>query len=142
MIMRRSWIATLALGVLLAGPHGRVGAFPVDGDQTTLPPKTELNEDALDKPREVFRSEIAGGKSYMINLGNLAFSSPGILGGVARQASVSCGTCHVNGAGNPKFFMPKMSTRPGNFDTTGPLFNPNTNNFVLDPVTIPSLRGA
>jgi cytochrome c peroxidase len=142
MNVHRLGIPLVALGLLLVGAGGRVMAFPVDGDQTTLPPKTELNEDALDKPREVFRSEIAGGKSYMINLGNLAFSSPGILGGVARQASVSCGTCHVNGAGNPKFFMPKMSTRPGNFDTTGPLFNPNANNFVLDPVTIPSLRGA
>ena len=142
MIMRRSWLATLALGILLAGPHGPVAAFPVDGDQTTLPPKTELNEDALDKPREVFRSELAGGKSYMINLGNLAFSSPGILGGVARQAAISCGTCHVNGAGNAKFFMPKMSTRPGNFDTTGPLFNPKADDLLLDPVRIPSLRGA
>ena len=142
MIVHRSWIAGLALGSLIAGFHGRAVAFPVDGDQTTLPPKTELNEDALDKPREVFRSEIAGGKSYMINLGNLAFSSAAILGGVARQAGVSCGTCHVNGAGNAKFFMPKMSTRPGNFDTTGPLFNPKADNLVLDPVRIPSLRGA
>jgi cytochrome c peroxidase len=142
MMARRSWIALLALGILLAGAGGRVEAFPVDGDQTTLPPKTELNEDVLDKPREVFRSEFAGGKSYMINLGNMAFSSPGILGGVARQAAISCGTCHVNGAGNAKFFMPKMSTRPGNFDTTGPLFNPKADNLMLDPVRIPSLRGA
>jgi cytochrome c peroxidase len=142
MTIRHFAIPAIVLGLLLVGAHGPVMAFPVDGDQTTLPPKTELNEDALSKPREVFRSEIAGGKSYMVNLGNLAFSSPGILGGVARQAGVSCGTCHVNGAGNAKFFMPKMSTRPGNFDTTGPLFNPNANDFVLDPVTIPSLRGA
>jgi cytochrome c peroxidase len=142
MIVRHPWIAALALGLLTAGLSGPVAAFPVDGDQTTLPPKTELNEDALNKPREVFRSEFAGGRSYMINLGDLAFSSPAILGGVARQADVSCGTCHVNGAGNAKFFMPKMSTRPGNFDTTGPLFNPKADNFALDPVTIPSLRGA
>ena len=143
MMIRRLWIvAPLALGFLLAPLHGGAGAFPVDGDQTTLPPKSELNEDALDKPREVFRSEVAGGKSYMVNLGNLAFSSPGVLGGVARQAGVSCGSCHVNGAGNAKFFMPKMSTRPGNFDTTGPLFNPKADNFILDPVRIPSLRGA
>jgi cytochrome c peroxidase len=138
MNVRRLGMASL----LLLGAYGQAMAFPVDGDQTTLPPKTELNEDALSKPREVFRSENAGGKSYMVNLGNLAFSSPGILGGAARQAGMSCGTCHVNGAGNAKFFMPKMSTRPGNFDTTGPLFNPNADNFVLDPVTIPSLRGA
>jgi cytochrome c peroxidase len=142
MTARGAWIGALALGLLVAGPHGRVAAFPVDGDQTTLPPRTELNEDALDKPREVFHSEFAGGKSYMINLGDLAFNSPGILGGVARQAGVSCGTCHVNGAGNAKLFMPKMSTRPGNFDTTGPLFNPKADNQVLDPVRIPSLRGA
>ena len=142
MSMHRLGLAALAFGVLILAPEARVAAFPVDGDQTALPAKTELNEDALDKPREVFRSELAGGKSYMINLGNLAFSSPSILGDVARQAGVSCGTCHVNGAGNAKFFMPKMSTRPGNFDTTGPLFNPKANNFVLDPVRIPSLRGA
>jgi cytochrome c peroxidase len=141
MMVRHAWVA-FALGLLLFGIQARVAAFPVDGDQTTLPAKTELNEDALDKPREVFRSEMAGGKSYSVNLGNLAFSSPSILGEVARQAGISCGTCHVNGAGNAKFFMPKMSTRPGNFDTTGPLFNPKANNFVLDPVRIPSLRGA
>jgi Di-haem cytochrome c peroxidase len=142
MTLGRLGIVALALGFLIVGPQGRVAAFPVDGDQTALPAKTELNEDALDKPREVFRSETAGAKSYLINLGNLAFSSPSILGAVARQAGVGCGTCHVNGAGNAKFFMPKMSTRPGNFDTTGPLFNPKANNFVLDPVRIPSLRGA
>jgi len=142
MIVFRLWLAALALGFLLICLVGRVMAFPLDGDQTTLPPKTELNEDALDRPREIFRSEIAGGKSYMINLGNLAFSSPAILGGVARQAGLSCETCHVNGAGNAKFYIPKMSTRPGNFDTTGPLFNPKADNQVLDPVRIPSLRGA
>jgi cytochrome c peroxidase len=143
MTARRSWIVAVAFGCLVIGFHGPVGAFPVDGDQTTLPAKTELDEDALDKPREVFRSEVGpGGKSYMVDLGDLAFGSPAILGGVARQAGVSCSTCHVNGAGNAKFFIPKMSTRPGNFDTTGPLFNPKADNFVLDPVRIPSLRGA
>src|SRR6202167_6364288 len=102
MTVRRCSIALLALGVLVAGLYGRAIAFPVDGDQTTLPAKTELNEDALDRPREVFRSEATGGKSYLVNLGNLAFSSPGIFGGVARQAGISCGSCHINGAGNAK----------------------------------------
>jgi cytochrome c peroxidase len=143
MTARRSWIFAAAFGFLMIGFYGPARAFPVDGDQTTLPVKTELDEDALDKPREVFRSEVGpGGKSYMVDLGDLAFGSPAILGGVARQAGVSCSTCHVNGAGNANFFIPKMSTRPGNFDTTGPLFNPKADNFVLDPVRIPSLRGA
>jgi hypothetical protein len=142
MIMRHLSIVALAFGLLAGAFHGRVAAFPVDGNQTALPPKSELNEDAFETPREVFHSELAGGKPYMVTLGNLAFNSPSTLGGVARRAGVSCGTCHINGAGNARFFMPKMSTRPGNFDTTGPLFNPKADNFALDPVTIPSLRGA
>ena len=132
----------VAIGLLIAGLHERALAFPVDGDQTALPAKTELNEDALRRPREVFHPEITGRRSELIKLGNLAFSSPSILGNVAQQAGISCETCHVNGAGNARLFVPKMSTRPGNFDTTGPLFNPKADNSVLDPVRIPSLRGA
>ena len=132
----------VAIRLLIAGLHERALAFPVDGDQAALPAKTELNEDALRRPREVFHSEITGRRSELIKLGNLAFSSPSILGNVAQQAGISCETCHVNGAGNARLFVPKMSTRPGNFDTTGPLFNPKADNSVLDPVRIPSLRGA
>ena len=127
------WLALLAVPV---------AAFPIHGSQTALPAGTELNEDALDRPRELFRSEALGGrKSYLVNLGDVAFSSPAILGGAARQAGMSCSTCHVNGASNPKFYLPGLSTRPGNFVTTGVLFNTKANNRLLDPVTIPSLRG-
>ncbi len=55
---------------------------------------------------------------------------------------MSCNTCHQQGAGNAKLYVPGLSTRPGNFDTTGALFNPKTDNGVLDAVTPPSLRGA
>jgi hypothetical protein len=138
---RAAWI--VAAGLLLALPLRHAASFPVNGQQTVLPPGTELNEDALDTPREVFHSESAGGrKSYLVNLGDLAFSSPAILGGVARQAGISCSTCHVNGASNPKLYIPHMSNHPGTFDTTGALFNPKADNGVLDPVRIPSLRGA
>ena len=133
-------LAAVLLSVL---PSIDAGSFPIHSNQSVLPPGTELNEDAPDQPRELFKSDALGGpKSYLVNLGDMAFSSPGILGDVARQAGISCDTCHVNGTSNPKFFMPGLSTRPGNFDTTGPLFKPEANNSVLDPVTIPSLRGA
>jgi cytochrome c peroxidase len=132
-----------AVGLLLVLPYRHAASFPVNGRQTVLPPGTELNEDALDQPREVFRSEATGGrKSYLVNLGDLAFNAPALLGGVARQAGMSCNTCHVNGVANPKLYVPHMSTRPGNFDTTGALFNPKADNGTLDPVRIPSLRGA
>ena len=108
-----------------------------------LPLGTDLGDGAFDRPREVFRSESAGGhKSYMVVLGDVAFSSPKLLGGVARQSGISCGTCHVNGASNSLFYIPGLSTRHGNFDTTSPVFNPKTDDRVLDPLTIPSLRGA
>src|SRR5690349_5382438 len=92
----RALTAVLTVSVLIASPATH--AFPIHGDQTVLPEGTELNEDSLDKPREIFKSEFSGGgKSYLVNLGDLAFSAPGILGGVARRAGMSCATCHVNG---------------------------------------------
>jgi cytochrome c peroxidase len=140
-IVRRCLVPAFAIVVTLAVQHAF--AFPVDGEHTTLPAGSELNEDALALPREVFHSEAASGRrSHLVNLGDMAFNAPGILGGTARQAGISCGTCHVNGASNAKLFIPGMSTRPGNFDTSGPLFNPKANNLVLDAVRIPSLRGA
>jgi cytochrome c peroxidase len=131
--------ATVVWGVALSSAQ----AFPVGGDQTVLPAGTELNEDALFVPREVFKSEAAGGaKSYLVKLGDMAFNDPGLFGGVARRAGISCNTCHVNGASNPKLYVPGASTRPGNFDTTGALFNAKANDHVLNPVRIPSLRGS
>jgi di-heme cytochrome c peroxidase len=138
---RAATVAALAL--LLLGAAGSGRAFPVHGAQTVLPEGSELDEDAIDLPTEIFHSEaIEGRKSYLVSLGDMAFNSPLILGGPARRAGISCGTCHVQGASNPKLFVPGMSTRPGNFDTTGSFFNPPADDGVLDPVTIPSLRGA
>ena len=120
----------------------QASAFPVDAGQS-LPPGSELNEDALDSPRELFHSEQIGGrKPYLVNLGNLAFNAPSILGKEARQANISCGSCHIQGSSNPNFFIPQMSSAPGTFDTSGPLFNPNADDHAFNPVRIPSLRGA
>ena len=117
--------------------------FVGPADAGVLPSGTDLNGDAATNPREVFHSEaVRGRRSYLTNLGNLAFNSPHTLGETAQKAGMSCGTCHVNGASNSKLFIPGLSTRPGTFDTTSHLFNPKTDNSVLDPVTIPSLRGA
>lgn len=130
-----------AAAVLLALPVAR--GFPINGHQTVLPDGTELNEDALEQPTELFHSELMGGKkSYLVNLGDMAFNSPYIFGGPARKAGLNCGACHVNGASNGKLFVPGLSSLPGNFDTTGPFFNAKADDGVLDPVAIPSLRGA
>src|SRR6201992_4087224 len=131
MIRRGLW--AIAIGLLVALQPGGGGAFPLSCDQTILPAGTELGEDSYYRPSEVFHSESRGGfKSYMIDLGDLAFNSPNLLGGLAARAGMRCGTCHINGTGNPRLYVPGMSSRPGNFDTTGPLFNPKAHNGVLD----------
>ena len=136
-------VRALVAGWLLLVACPSAGSFPVHSDQSVLPAGSELNEDTLDQPREVFHSEaIAGAKSYLVKLGDLAFNSPSLLGDTARRAGISCGTCHMNGASNPKLYIPGLSSRPGTFDTTGALFNPAADNGVLDAVRIPSLRGA
>jgi cytochrome c peroxidase len=130
--------ALLACGALAAAP-----AAPLRDAAAALPLGSQLDEAAIDNPREVFHSEASRGrKSYQSKLGNLAFNSPYLLGATARRAGISCASCHVNGATNPKLFIPGLSTRPGNFDTTSALFNAKTDDGVLDPLTIPSLRGA
>src|SRR5260370_17537883 len=95
-------LCTFALGLVLALPLAYSHAFPLSGGETVLPPGTELNEDALARPREVFRSELTGGrKSYLVNLGDVAFNSPSILGAPARRAAITSGTSHLNAASNP-----------------------------------------
>ena len=132
----RFWQAVAPLAIVLLPLATAASA------DTSLPPGSDLDADAIENPREVFHSEaMHGRKSYLSNLGNLFFNSPLLLGEAARKAGISCGSCHVNGASNPKLFIPGLSTRPGNFDTTSGFFNPRADNGVLVPVTIPSLRG-
>jgi hypothetical protein len=135
--------AAFIAGTALSISAGTNASPAPASEQTGLPIGSNLDEDAVTNPREIFHSEtVRGRRSYMSNLGNLAFNSPFTLGEAARKAHMSCATCHVNGASNPRLFIPGLSARPGTFDTTNAFFNPKTDNGVLDPVTIPSLRGA
>jgi hypothetical protein len=149
--MRRYWstrllAAATCLAALLGLGWAVTAAEPAyapSRGEGVLPPGTDLGEGRLQEPRELFHSLVqAGRKPYLASLGNLAFSSPGILGPIARQASVSCETCHVGGTTNPRLYIPGLSSRPGTFDTTGALFNPSADNHVFDAVRVPSLRGA
>jgi cytochrome c553 len=135
--------ALVGAAMIWLATAGGADSSPVTDGRSGLPVGSELDEDAPNNPREIFHSEATRGhRSYMSNLGNLAFNSPYTLGDAARKAHISCATCHVNGASNSRLFIPGLSTRPGTFDTTSSLFNPKTDNGVLDAVTIPSLRGA
>jgi cytochrome c peroxidase len=139
---RRTGAVAFAAAVLALGV-GQAASTPITTKEGVLPPGTELYEEPLDQPTELFSFQAAGGKrSYLFNLGDMLFSSSALFGGVARKANMSCNTCHQQGAGNPKLFVPGLSSHPGTFDTSGFLFNPKADNGVFDPVTPPSLRGA
>lgn len=141
MTARRTILSmTAAAAFAVAVP---ASATPVVSKDATLPVGSELNEELLNQPTEIFSMETAGGKrSYLFNLGDMLFSSSAIFGGKARDASMSCNSCHQQGASNPKLFVPGHSIKPGTFDTSGPFFNPKADNGLFDPVTTPSLRGA
>ncbi|MBS0245960.1 MAG: hypothetical protein JSR61_05010 [Proteobacteria bacterium] len=136
--------ATVAAGFIgLAMSVTAATATPVVSKDAALPIGSELNEQLLNQPTELFAFDRAGGKRfYLFNLGDMLFSSSSIFGGKAADAGMSCNSCHQQGANNNKLFVPGLSARPGTFDTNGALFNAKADNGVFDPVTVPSLRGS
>ena len=137
---KASVVAFAALGAMLA--VAPMQARPITHDEGVLPAGTELNDDQIDRPNELFYSEQNGGqRTYLSVLGDMLFATPGIFGGMARKAELSCATCHQAGHNNPKLFIPGLSSRPGTFSTANAMFSPHTGG-VSKPVTPPSLRGA
>ncbi|MDO9709778.1 cytochrome c peroxidase [Paracraurococcus lichenis] len=122
--------------------HAAVLAASVLLGAAALPEGSQIDP-PLDKfPAQILRSEVAGGRqSFLVALGNTAFSSPLLYGETARQAGLSCNSCHVNGHANPDFHIPGHSARKGGLDPTGSLFNPLAEDGAENHVDIPSLRG-
>ena len=131
-------LAVVAAALAVAPMQAR----PITHDEGVLPAGTELNDDQIDRPNELFYSEENGGaRSYLSILGDMLFATPGIFGGMARKAELSCATCHQQGHNNPKLFIPGLSARPGTFSTANTMFSPHSGG-ISKPVTPPSLRGA
>jgi hypothetical protein len=74
-----------------------------------------------------------------VDLGRIAFESPALLGGAAARMGLSCSSCHINGRGNPDFFVEGVSGAPGTADVTSSLFSKVRGNGAFDPVVIPDL---
>jgi hypothetical protein len=74
-----------------------------------------------------------------VGLGRALFNSPSLLGGQAAKAGLNCASCHVNGRGNPHFFLNRISDQPGTADVTASFFGPARGNGRFDPVVIPDL---
>lgn len=126
-ILRR-WAVVAALAV----PLGAAG----------LPEGAVIDPPTGEFPAQRLRSEQAGGRqSFLVALGNTAFSSPLLFGEPAASAGLSCNACHVNGHINRAFHIPGLSARAGGLDPTNRLFNPAAEDGVANHTDIPSLRG-
>lgn len=111
-------------------------------DDGVLPSGSDLGHLRLREPRQILHTEAAGSEqSYIVALGNLAFSSPLIMGPVARDAGISCASCHNSGEISRRFFIAGSSSYHGSADVTSALFNPRFDDGLDNPVDIPSLRG-
>jgi hypothetical protein len=73
------------------------------------------------------------------DLGRVAFESPVLLGGAASRTGLSCGACHINGRGNPGFFIKGVSGEPGTADVTSSILSKTRGNGVFDPKPIPDI---
>jgi hypothetical protein len=74
-----------------------------------------------------------------VQAGQALFNAPTLLGGQAAKAGLSCASCHVNGRGNPHFFLTGVSDVAGTADVTNSFFGPARTNGNFDPVAIPDL---
>lgn len=80
-----------------------------------------------------------GDRSVAVQAGEALFNSPGLLGGQAAKAGLSCASCHANGRDNPHFVMAGVSDAPGTADVTSSFFSAARGNGRFDPVIIPDL---
>ncbi|MGE3652363.1 MAG: cytochrome c peroxidase [Reyranellaceae bacterium] len=127
--------ATFGVALTFAAPL-RTGTPP------GMPEGTDFGLDQAERPRQVLRAEAQGGRqSFLVALGNTAFSAPSLFGPRARAAGLSCDTCHRQGHTNPRFFIPGLSARHGGLDPMTGFFNPMADDGVMNHIDIPSLRG-
>ncbi|MEH6494453.1 MAG: hypothetical protein V7740_01810 [Pseudomonas marincola] len=102
-----------------------------------LPPDSRID---VQIPPDEFLSITRPLKGHAL-LGKLLFNSPSLLGETAVRIGLTCNSCHPNGHVNTGFFMPGLSSLPGTIDITHNFWGSGTEDGVLNPITIPSLRG-
>lgn len=80
--------------------------------------------------------------AYLVEVGRAAFRSPLLFGGPAARSGLSCNSCHLDGHDNPQFFVPGLSGDPGTADVSSALFSRVREDYVFNPVAIPTLVDA
>lgn len=77
-----------------------------------------------------------------IEIGRALFRSPGVLGGPAARAGLSCNACHSNGRVNRNFLLPELTDRAGAADVTSEWASDVRGDGMFNPRDIPDLAGA
>jgi hypothetical protein len=72
-------------------------------------------------------------------IGEALFNAPGLLGGQAERAGLSCAGCHANGRRSAAFFLDGISGEPGTADISSSFFALPRANSAFDPKPIPDL---
>jgi hypothetical protein len=148
--MRRGRLGAAIAGVTLLAACAAAN-IPTR-DETLAPPRaSDLAELAwispdvdrvaaiTQRPRECLASPASPELRSQISHGRIAFESPALLGGAAARGGLSCSSCHVNGRGNPNFFINGVSGAPGTADVTSSLFSKTRGDGQFNPVPIPDL---
>ncbi len=81
-------------------------------------------------------------RTPQIEIGRALFRSPGLLGGPAARAGLSCNACHSNGGINTRFLLPELTDRAGHADVTSEWASAVRGDGLANPLPIPDLAGA
>jgi len=135
----------IGLSAVLLGLLGVGAAAPADAPIHALDwlaPGTDPVAAVTQAPPECLAVPADVEAAYEVEAGRLLFRSPLLLGGQAARHGLTCQACHINGRGNPHFFIEGISGRPGTVDVTSSIFSEVRGDGTLNPVPIPSLVDA
>jgi hypothetical protein len=86
-------------------------------------------------------AECVSARTAETEIGRALFRSPGLLGGPAARAGLSCHACHSNGRVNERFLLPELTDRAGAADVTSEWSSRVRGDGVMNAIDIPDLAG-
>jgi hypothetical protein len=103
-------------------------------EQSWTAPSETLAHDLTHAPGECLAE-----RTPQIEVGRALFRTPGLLGGPAARAGISCNACHSNGGVNARFLLPELTDRAGHADVTSEWSSHVRGDGILNPLPIPDL---